>query len=125
MQLTAVAILGALPATVLGSFALGMVFGGFRNLASGDMRGALYAAWGLLGLAGIAGLWLAVIKGPRSVVAAVLIGCGLVAAAIVVSFPPLSLRHAGVGGWLVVALPFAVGAVYLGRVLVSARRKEG
>jgi hypothetical protein len=59
-----VALFGALPATVLGSLAAGVTFGGLRALASADLSGGVFMVWGALGLAGVAGLWLAAIEGP-------------------------------------------------------------
>ena len=61
---------------MLASFAVGVIFGGIRSLASAEPSGALFVIWGILGIAGAAGLWLAAIEGPRSRVAAVLVGNG-------------------------------------------------
>ncbi len=62
MWRSVIVILGALPASVLGSFAIGVIFGGIRSLASAEAVGALFVAWGILGIAGAAGLWLAAIE---------------------------------------------------------------
>jgi hypothetical protein len=123
-------VLGALPATVLASFAAGVIFGGIRSLASAEPSGALFVTWGLLGIAGAAGLWLAAIEGALSRVAAVLIGCGLAADAALVALPlvggpqsvPFRLRSPGITYWLLTVLPFSVGAIYVGRVLFRKRQ---
>jgi|SRR2546426_358485 len=79
-----VVLFGALPATVLGSLAIGVMFGGLRSLASGEFSGVLFFVWGVLGLAGVAGLWLAVIEGPHAGGAASLIACGVIAEAVLI-----------------------------------------
>jgi hypothetical protein len=64
-----IVLFGAVPASVLGSFAVGVTFGGLRSLASAEASGSLFLVRGLLGLLGLAGLWLAVLVGPGSPVA--------------------------------------------------------
>jgi hypothetical protein len=123
-------ILGALPASVLASFAVGVIFGGIRSLARAEPSGGLFVTWGILGIAGAAGLWLAAIEGPRSRVAAVLVGCGLAADAALVGLPlvsgplsvPFRLRSPDITYWLLTVLPFSVGALYVGRVLFHKRQ---
>jgi hypothetical protein len=120
-----IVILGALPASVLASFAVGIIFGGIRSLVRAELSGALFVTWGILGVAGAGGLWLASIEGPRSRVAAVLVGCGLAADAVLVGLPlvsgplsvPFRLRSPDITYWLLTILPFSVGAIYVGRVL--------
>jgi hypothetical protein len=122
-----IALFGALPASVLGSFAGGVTFGGLRSLASVEASGSLFMVWGLLGLIGLAGLWLAVLVGPGSSVASALIACGLAADA-VLFFPvltnaasgtPVSLHAAYV---LLLTLPFLVGVAYICHAVLRARR---
>jgi hypothetical protein len=125
-----IALFGALPASVLGSFAGGVTFGGLRSLASVEASGSLFMVWGLLGLIGLAGLWLAVLVGPGSSVASALIACGLAADA-VLFFPvltnaasgtpvtPSSLHAAYV---LLLTLPFLVGVAYICHAVLRARR---
>ena len=123
-------VLGALPASVLASFAVGVIFGGIRSLASAEPSGALFVTWGILGIAGAAGLWLAAIERALSRGAAVLIGCGLAADAALVGLPlassplsiPLRLRSPDITYWLLIVLPFSVGAVYVGRVIFHKRQ---
>jgi|SRR5215470_995847 len=132
-----VTLFGALPATALGSFALGMAFGGLRMLTGAEFSGGLFAIWGLLGLAGVAGLWLAVLEGPHSRGAAGLIVCGLIAEAVliglmvfgdlqraahVVAAPSGSLRTIEIVSCLVGFSPFMVGAMYIAQCFVSRRR---
>jgi hypothetical protein len=125
-----IVILGALPASLLASFAVGVAGSGARSLASAEPSGALFMAWGILGIAGTAGLWLAVIEGPAIEgpfprIAAVLIGCGLAADAVLLGVP---LFHGALSArflrgpediiyWGLTVPPFVVGAVYVGRIV--------
>jgi hypothetical protein len=79
-----IGLVGALPASVLGGFAVGVAYGGIRMLADADPYGLLLVTWAFLGLTGVAGLWLGVITGPGSLLAAALIGCGLIAETILI-----------------------------------------
>jgi len=132
-----VALFGALPATVLGSLALGVTFGGLRMLISAELSGGLFLIWGALGLAGVAGLWLAVLEGPHSRGAAFLIACGLIADAVLIA---LTVRGGLYGSadasptrsassttietvyCLLAVCPFVVGTLYVARRLTSRRQ---
>src|SRR2546425_12648923 len=121
-----VVLFGGLPATVLGSLAIGVMFGGLRSLASGEFSGVLFFVWGVLGLAGVAGLWLAVIEGPHAGGAASLIACGVIAEAVLIGLTVrgglssgtlLRLTSTEVVYCLLAASPFAVGTSYVARRL--------
>jgi hypothetical protein len=128
-----IALVGALPATVLGSFAIGVVYGGIRMLATAEPGGLLLATWGLLGIIGVAGLWLAAISGPGSIVASLLIGCGLAAEAVLVylaitnaaSAASFRLHCLEAAYAVLLTLPFLVGAAYIWHALVRERRTSG
>src|SRR5262245_60795638 len=103
------AVLGALPATVLGGGAfIGAIARG-QGLTANWVQSAFLLTWGALGVAGVVGLWLAVLdRDPR--LAVPLTVCGLVAAA------PLVVGLAGAvfaGGppWILplALFPFAFG----------------
>jgi len=130
-----VALFGALPATILGSLAAGMSFGGLRSLLGLELSGGLFFMWGALGLAGVAGFWLAVIEGPHSRGAAPLIVCGLIADAALIgltirggfyagpgmsSSQSLSLRAMEFVYCLLAVSPFVVGILYVVRRLLGA-----
>ncbi len=125
-----VALFGAVPATVLGSLAAGVTFGGLRALASADLSGGVFMVWGALGLAGVAGFWLAAIEGPFPRGAAWLIGCGLIADAVLIGLTvrgglssgmPLRLTTTEVVYCLLAVSPFVVGALYVVRCLLGSR----
>ena len=128
-----IALLGALPASVLGSFAIGVVYGGMRMLATAEARGLLLVTWGLLGIIGVAGLWLAAISGPGSMVASLLIGSGLAAEVVLVyvaithaaSAASFRLHGLEVAYAVLLTLPFLVGAAYIWHALVLACRTSG
>src|SRR5918996_2979990 len=127
-----IVLIGALPATVLGSFAVGVTFGGLRSLASAEAGGSLFLAWGLLGLTGVAGLWLAALVGPGSLVASWLIGCGLAADAILIfltltnAAPSTHIAPSALDATYValLTLPFLVGAAYVCHAGLHARRDD-
>jgi hypothetical protein len=127
-----IVLFGAVPGTVLGSFAVGVTFGGLRGLASAEASGALFVVWGLLGLLGLTGLWLAVLVGPGSPVASGLIACGLAAdAALLVlvatnSASAAPIAHPGhdAAYVLLLTLPFLVGAAYICHAVLRARRPD-
>jgi hypothetical protein len=108
-----VAVLGALPATALGVVAfLGVICGG-RMIVRVDLTGALLVVWGGLGVAGVAGLWLAAL-GRDARPAIVFVVCGLIAdgpLAVVVA----AALATGELSWLPVFIlpPFFVGLVYV------------
>src|SRR5262245_51299299 len=125
-----IALFGALPASVVGSFAVGVTFGGLRSLARAEISGSLFVVWGLLGLLGLAGLWLGVLVGPGSPAASGLIACGLAADAVLLVLvvtntapaalvDPVGLDAAYV---LLLTLPFLVGAAYICHAVFRARR---
>ena len=125
-----IVLFGALPASVLGSFAVGVAFGGLQNLAGAEVSGALLIVWGLLGLTGLAGLWLAALIGPGSPVASGLIACGLAADAALLclvlarvdSAAPSPLFSFDSAYVLLLALPFLVGVAYICHAVLHARR---
>jgi hypothetical protein len=125
-------LIGALAASVLGSFAVGVAFGGLQSLARAEASGSLFLLWGLLGLAGVAGLWLATLVGPGSLAAAGLMGCGLAADAILVflictnapSVAPIILSGFDAAYVALVTVPFLVGAAYVCHAVVRARRPD-
>ena len=127
-----IVVFGALPASVLGSFAVGVAFGGFRTLGSFEISGALFVGWALLGLTGVAGLWLAAILGPGSRTAAGLIACGLAADGVLLwliaanSASTTSPRAGNLDRAYValVGVPFLVGAAYICHALICARRLD-
>jgi hypothetical protein len=127
-----IVVFGALPASVLGSFAVGVGFGGFRGLGSFEISGALFVGWTLLGLTGVGGLWLAAILGPGSRTAAGLIACGLAADAVLLGVAAANWASpaspgAGTLDRAYVALlsvPFLVGAAYICHALICARRLD-
>jgi hypothetical protein len=115
------AILGALPATVLGAGAFMGAIAGGRGLAANWMQSALLLAWGGLSVAGVVGLWLAVL-GRASRVAVPLIVCGLVAALPIVAGLMIETVAGGPPLILLPALcPFVCGVVY---VVVTVRRRR-
>ena len=128
-----IALVGALPASVLGSFAVGVAYGGMRMLASAEPHGLLLVTWALLGIAGVAGLWLGAITGPGSNVAAALIGCGLAAEIVLIwlaatgaaSSAPYTFRGLDAGYATFLSLPLLVGAAYICHALVRACRRHG
>ena len=75
---------------------------------------ALFVGWGLLGVAGVVGLWLATLgRSPR--VAVLLIVCGLAAIA---PFVAMGLQEALMGelsSLLLTLLPFGVGVAFVVR----------
>lgn len=128
-----IALVGALRASALGSFAVGVAYGGIRMLASAEPYGLLLVTWALLGVAGVAGLWLGVITGPGSIVAAALIGCGLAAEAVLIWLAvtgaalatPFTFRSLDAAYATFLSLPLLVGAAYICHALVRACRKGG
>lgn len=112
-----VAILGALPATALGVVAFPSVIYGSRMIVRVELSGALLVLWGSLGVAGIAGLWLAAL-GRDARPASVLLACGLIADAPLVAVVTVTLVVDGLS-WLPVLVlsPFIVGMVCLVRGL--------
>ena len=106
------AILGALPATALGVIAFMGVTAGIHGFTQYNAGAAVFLVWGSLGVAGVAGLWLAAL-GQDSRSATVLIVCGLIAAAPLVALG-LIAASASEPSWLLLAvLPFCVGVAYL------------
>src|SRR5262245_56160436 len=126
------ALIGALAASVLGSFAVGVAFGGLQSLARAEASGSLFLLWGLLGLAGVAGLWLATLVGPGSLAAAGLIGCGLAADAVLVlligkdalSVAPIVPSGFDAAYAALVTVPFLVGTAYICHAVVRGRRSD-
>jgi hypothetical protein len=104
--------LGALPATALGVVAFMGVIAGSQGFTRDRTQAAMFLLWGVLGVAGVIGLWFAVLgQAPRW--ALPLTVCGLIAAVPLVA---LGLAAAIVGepSWLLLALPpFALGTVYV------------
>jgi len=115
------AILGALPATVLGVGAfMGAVAGG-QGLTANWLQSALLFAWGVLGVAGVIGLWLAALdRDPRR--ALPLTVCGLIAGLPLVA-GLIGAVLAGGPPWILplALLPFGFGIAY---VVVSFRRRR-
>jgi hypothetical protein len=108
-----VAVLGVLPATALGVVAvLGVIYGG-RMIVRVDLTGALLVVWGSLGVAGVAGLWLAAL-GRDARPAIVFVVCGLIADGPLAVVAAVALA-AGELSWLPVLIfpPFIVGVVYV------------
>ena len=113
------AIFGAVPATVFSAGAVMGAIAGGRGLTANWTQSALLLAWGVLNVAGVVGLWLAVLdRDPR--LAVPLTGCGLIAALPLVA----GLGFAAVTGgppwvFLVALSPFVCG---LASVVVGVRR---
>jgi hypothetical protein len=60
------AFLGALPATALGVMASMAVVAGSQGFTTDMTLATLFVGWGLLGVAGVVGLWLATLgRSPR------------------------------------------------------------
>jgi hypothetical protein len=124
---------GALPASVLGSFAVGVAYGGMRMLASAEAGGLWLLSWGLLGIIGVAGLWLGAISGPGSMVASALIACGLAAESVLIYLAitngagaaSLGLSSLDAAHAALLTLPFLVGAAYICHALLRAHRTGG
>ena len=106
------AFLGALPATALGVMACMAVVAGSQGFATDMILATLFVGWGLLGVAGVVGLWLATLgRSPR--VAVPLIVCGLAAIA---PFVAMGLQEALMGelsSLLLTLLPFGVGVAFV------------
>ena len=113
-------ILGALPATALGVIAFMGVAAGFQGFTRDKAGASLFVVWGGLGVAGVAGLWLAAL-GRDSTSATVLTVCGLIAATPLVA-SGVMVASAGELSWpLAAVLPFSVGVVHLVRTLHRRR----
>jgi hypothetical protein len=114
------AILGALPATALGVLAFMGVIAGSQGFTRDKTGAALFLVWGVLGVAGAAGLWLGALgRDPRSAIP--LTVCGLIAAAPLVAVG-LAAAFVGEPSWLLLAIfPFGIGAVY---VIRGVRRRR-
>jgi hypothetical protein len=112
-----VAILWALPATALGVVAFPSVIYGSRMIVREELSGALMVVWCSLGVAGVAGLWLAAL-GHAARPATVLLACGLIADAPLVAVVAVTLAR-GELSWFpgLVLPPFIVGMVCVVRSL--------
>jgi hypothetical protein len=112
-----VAVLGALPATALGVVAFPSVIYGSRMIVRVELSGALLVVWCSLGVAGVAGLWLAAL-GCAARPATALLACGLIADAPLVAVVAVTLA-AGELSWFPVLVlpPFIVGMACLVRSL--------
>ena len=125
-------LFGALPATVLGTLAIGITAGGLRSLASAEISGFLIFAWGLLGVVGVAGLWLAVLVGLGSPVASRLIACGLAADTVLfflilrnaAAAPPVAISGRDAAAFSLLTLPFLVGVAYICHALRRDHRAD-
>ena len=102
------AFLVAVPATALGVMAFMAVVAGSQGFATDVTLATIFVGWGLLGIAGVVGLWLATLgRSPR--VAVPLIVCGLAA---IGPFVVMGLQEAFMGELsplLLTLLPFGVG----------------
>jgi CHASE2 domain-containing sensor protein len=115
------AVFGAVPATVLGIGAFMGAIAGGQGLTANWVQSLLLLAWGVLGVAGVVGLWLAVLdRDPR--LAVPLTACGLIAAAPLIVGLIVALMVGGPPWLLPVALtPFGFGVAY---IVGSVRRRR-
>ena len=118
------AVLGALPSTVLGVGAFMGAIAGGRGLTANWMQSALLFTWGALGVAGAVGLWLGVL-GRDSRLAVALTVCGLIAALPLVAGLVMEAVAGGPPLLLVLALsPFVCGVVYVVIIVRQWRRRR-